>query len=209
MNRVLVSRSRVLPALAIVLAVVGCAALTSAGYMNAKAALAQVLLERAWERVQSGDAQARPWPWADTVPVARLHVPRLRIDRIVLRGDSGRTLAFAPGWTESSAAPATPGTSVLSAHRDTHFAFLRELVIGDPVTIQSATGTREYRVESLRVVDSRLQRIDLSSGFDGVLLVTCWPFDALDARGPLRYVVTAVALDAEADNGPALALTLH
>ena len=44
----------------------------------------------------------------------------------VLRGDSGRTLAFGPAWNEGSAAPGH-GTAIISGHRDTHFAFLHQL----------------------------------------------------------------------------------
>src|SRR5690606_25926119 len=70
-------------------------------WLQAKAALAQVLLQSAWSQSRdSGDA-VKPWPWADTHPVARLSVPRLAIDQIVLAGDAGRVLAFGPGWAEA------------------------------------------------------------------------------------------------------------
>ena len=51
--------------------------------INAKAARVQVLLEDAWERTRKGEAKVRPWPWADTWPVARLRVPRLDVSVIV------------------------------------------------------------------------------------------------------------------------------
>jgi sortase A len=41
----------------------------------------------------------------------------------------------------------------------------------------------------MQVVDSRRQPLQLSG--DGLALVTCFPFDALTAGGPLRYVVIA------------------
>lgn len=164
--------------------------------MTAKAELAQVLLRRAWNQSLQGGLKAKPWPWADTVPVARLRVARLAVDAIVLSGDSGRTLAFGPGWTESSVAPGAPGLSVISAHRDTHFAFLRELAAGDSIRIDGASGKRIYAVRSLRVVDSRKERIDVAPDADALLLVTCYPFNALDAGGPLRYVVAAVPMEA-------------
>ena len=134
----------------------------------------------------------KPWPWADTTPVARLQVVRLGVDEIILSGDSGRTLAFGPGWAESTALPGTSGLSVVSAHRDTHFSFLRDIRIGDSVHLQNAFGARELRVSSMRIVDSRHQRIGLAADSDELLLVTCYPFDALNAGGPLRFVVTAV-----------------
>lgn len=161
-------------------------------WFQTKAALAQVLLRGAWDDVLAGATDARPWPWADTAPVARLRVPELGIDQIVLSGDSGRTLAFGPGWANASAAPGTHGTTVVSGHRDTHFAFLRDLADGAALTLQTPDGERRYRIAGAQVVDSRTTRIDVDAGADRLLLVTCWPFEAVTAGGPMRYVVTAV-----------------
>lgn len=178
--------------LALCLALAACVPLGHAAYMEAKAGLAQVLLQRAWQRHLATGEASKPWPWADTAPIARLRVPRLGIDEIVLRGDSGRTLAFAPGWAESSARPASSGLSVISAHRDTHFAFLRELSIGDAIHLDAMHDSAAYRVASTRIVDARTERIAIGGEADGLILVTCFPFDALDANGPLRYVVRAI-----------------
>ncbi len=176
----------------LLLALCACVPLGHAGYMNAKAGLAQILLQRAWQqRLETGIA-AKPWPWADTVPVARLRVARLGIDEIILSGDSGRTLAFGPGWAPSSALPGTPGMSVVSAHRDTHFAFLRALEIGDRIEIDGGKGPRSLRVASVRIADSSQELIETTQGIDMLLLVTCYPFDALQTGGPLRLVVAAV-----------------
>ncbi len=176
----------------LLIALCACLPLGHAAYMNAKAELAQVLLQRAWhQRIESGVA-AKPWPWADTTPVARLKVARLGVDEIVLSGDSGRTLAFGPGWAESTSRPGMPGLSVVSAHRDTHFAFLRKIEIGDHVEIDTARGVQHLRIASMRVVDSRREQIGLANDTEALLLVTCYPFDVLDAGGPLRLVVAAV-----------------
>ena len=185
-------KSTTLRCAALLLALCACVPLGHAAYMNAKAELAQVLLQRAWQmRLETG-AAVKPWPWADTAPVARLKVARLGVDEIVLSGDSGRTLAFGPGWAESTALPGTPGFSVVSAHRDTHFAFLRDLRIGDRIDLDNALGARHLRIASMRIVDSRHEQIGLATDADELLLVTCYPFDTLNAGGPLRFVVAAV-----------------
>lgn len=178
--------------MALLFVLCACAPLGHAGYMNAKAELAQILLQRAWHQHLETGAAAKPWPWADTTPVARMRVDRLGIDEIILSGDSGRTLAFGPGWAPSSALPGMPGLSVVSAHRDTHFSFLRDLQVGDRIEIDGWQGAHSLHVASLRIADSRHERIEAAQATDGLLLVTCYPFDALDAGGPLRYVVTAV-----------------
>lgn len=191
---------RLLAGLAVV-AALGCA--TDAGWITAKAALAQVLLERSWQQARADGVAPAPWPWADTRPVARLRAPGLGIEQYVLAGDNGRTLAFGPGWSEASALPGSPGLSVVSGHRDTHFAWLQHLQAGDGIELDTGAGLRRFRVEAMEVVDARHQRIALDPGRDALALVTCWPFDAVAAGGPLRYVVTARALDAASANANA------
>lgn len=160
-----------------------------AAWLPAKALLAQQLLDQAWDANLADGSPHRPWPWADTHPVARLGAPRLGISQIVLAGDAGRPLAFGPGWAEASAAPGSTGTTIISGHRDTHFAWLEHLRDGDWVSLESGEGRRRYRVTAREVVDSRTTRI-ATSGTDQLVLVTCWPFTATAPRGPLRYVVT-------------------
>jgi sortase A len=172
------------------LALLALGLVVDAGWLHAKAWLAQVLLQDAWTQTRAMQLPQQPWPWADTHPVARLRVAAHDVDQIVLAGDAGRTLAFGPGWAEASAAPGQVGTSVISGHRDTHFAFLQALAPGDAIELDSPQGTRRYRVSSLRVADTRREALALDAG-DALFLVTCWPFDALVAGGPLRYVVRA------------------
>ena len=65
-------------------------------YIHAKAILAQHLLDHAWQRARDGVAHAKPWPWADTWPVARLTARGLDSWVYVLADASGRSLAFGP-----------------------------------------------------------------------------------------------------------------
>lgn len=161
-------------------------------WIHAKAALAQVLLRQAWVEAQVDGGTHRPWPWADTHPVAVLRMAELDVAQVVLAGDDGRTLAFGPGWAPASAAPDARGTVVFSGHRDTHFAWLRQLVQGDQVEVESLGGLRRFKVVETRVADSRSERIALDAERAELLLITCWPFDAVSAGGPMRYVVRLV-----------------
>lgn len=164
-----------------------------AGYIHAKAAVAQVLLQRSFDHQARTGETMRPWPWADTVPVARLSVPGHAIERIVLEGDNGRALAFGPGWSPASAAPGSHGATIVSGHRDTHFSFLQTLADGDEVQLQTPDGTfARYRIAERFVADSRTQRIAPAADADELWLVTCWPFNATVPGGPLRFVARAV-----------------
>lgn len=163
-------------------------------YIPTKAAVAQVLLERAFDTSLASHAPSKPWPWADTVPVARLSVEKLGVSRIVLDGGSGQALAFGPTLLPAGAVPGQPGTAVIAAHRDTHFSFLRNVHKGDVVSLQTREGLRRrYRVTGSSIVRwDRYAVADDTSG-ERLDLATCYPFDAIQ-RGPWRYIVHTEAI---------------
>lgn len=161
-------------------------------YIPAKAWLAQELMQRAWVRTGVGEERATPWPWADTWPIARLTAKQRDVDLIVLAGGSGRTLAFGPGHLSASAMPGEIGNTIIGGHRDTHFQFLRKVEVGELLGMETPRGQRHlYKVVGVDIVDSRKGSLVLDTDAAMLSLVTCYPFDALEAGGPLRYVVTA------------------
>lgn len=185
------------------LALAGLGLALHGAWIPIKAEIAQVLLDRAWRHALDGEETAKPWPWADTWPVARLRAPGHGIDHVVLEGASGSVLAFAPGRI---AGTGTASPLALAGHRDTHFAFLRDLALGDALEVERRDGTlRRYRVVSTRVVDHR-DTAAIEGPPGSLVLVTCWPFDAtfdsLVGGGPLRYVVEAVSFFDEPELAP-------
>ena len=66
--------------------------------------------------------------------------------------------------------------------------------VGDEFSLQGPDGTWwRYRVSSRRVVDTRQEPWLVRSPATGTLvLVTCYPFDAIAPGGPLRLVFSAV-----------------
>lgn len=159
--------------------------LGSAGWIQAKAQLGQFLLERAWQRSLAGEEPVEPWPGAVSHPVARLRMPRLSVDRLVLEGLETPVMAWGPGMAVGEG-----GHRVLAAHRDTHFSFLRAVEVGDRFELVEADGRRRWwRVEAIRVVDARRTGIDLDWPGAAMTLITCYPFDAPVAGGPERLVV--------------------
>ena len=162
-------------------------------WIPAKAVLAQVLLERAFARTLSEGRPARPWPWADTVPVARLSLAGR--DVIALAGSGGQALAFGPGHVEGTPQAGDPGTAIYAAHRDTHFAMLGRVKPGDPISVTRGDGgTARFRVTGSRVVRWDASGIDPDGPGRRLALVTCWPLDAL-THGPLRLLVEAERVD--------------
>ena len=187
---------RVLLALVVgLLAAAGTMSFGHGAYLYAKAQLAQVLLQSAWAQTRNGGVPVRPWPWADTHPVARLFVPARHADVLVLAGASGRTLAFGPGHLDGSATPGDAGNAVITAHRDTHFRFLQHVTIGDEVVVERVDGgRRHFRIKATYVADQRALNLPRDTARPTLTLVTCFPFDALNPGGPLRYVVVAEAV---------------
>ncbi len=181
-----------LKGLLIVLPLCGMWQIGSASYIHAKAILAQVLLETAWDKTVHGQQEVKPWPWADTWPISRLDVPGLGVDRIVLAGASGSSLAFGPGHLFGSSLPGQQGNTVIAGHRDTHFRFLKDIQRGELIRLQSHTGeTIKYEVSETIIVDEKQAEYLANTSENKLTLITCYPFDAIRPGGPLRYLVIA------------------
>ena len=160
--------------------------------IEAKAAMAPFLIERAWQQTLVSGVTSRPWPWADTWPVAQLEIPAVDVRLPILASTSGEALAFAPGLHAGSVLWGEPGSAVIGGHRDTHFDFMADLVVNDRLQIQDSLGRQfRYRIAELHVIDSAHTPLVTEGNEHQVLLVTCYPLDALHAGGSLRYVAVA------------------
>ena len=181
--------------LPLLLAVIGLILFGQGAYIHAKALLAQVLLQHAFaETIATGHA-TKPWSWADTWPVARIEIKRLHASAIVLAGSSGQALAFGPGHVELTPDAGERGVAVYSAHRDTHFRFLRDVAIGDEIAITRNDGKLfRFRADGSSVVRFDAPGIDPLSNGTELVLSTCWPFDAV-TPGPMRYLLHATLIE--------------
>lgn len=160
-------------------------------WIHAKAGVAQVLLEKAFDQSVRTGQPVKPWGWADTWPVARIEVPRLHKSAIVLEGGSGQALAFGPGHLNGTPQAGDRGAAVYAAHRDTHFAFLGDVKPGDEVRVTRADGkVVSFRVTGSQVVRWNASGIDPNTEDSELVMATCWPLDG-KVSGPLRYVVNA------------------
>jgi sortase A len=159
--------------------------------IHAKAFAAQILLERAFTQSIATGEQVKPWAWADIWPVARIEAPRLAASAIALNGASGQALAFGPGHLQNTPKAGEAGTAVYAAHRDTHFAFLKDVRQGDLIRITRDDGkTYTYRATHMTVARWDEAQIDVHAAGSHLVLATCYPFDAV-TQGPLRYLVYA------------------
>ncbi len=169
----------------------------SAVWMAGKARLAQHLLDIAWQSSRHLERAVKPWQWADVSTVARLTIPAMNESLIVLSDASGEAMAFGPGLVAGDPARAGSTTLAIGGHRDTHLAFLQHLEPGESILLETLDGgTHHYRMLDSQIVDTRRQSLSIASQSPGLVLVTCYPFNAGQTGGPLRMVIRAAYLPA-------------
>ncbi|WP_339719223.1 class GN sortase [uncultured Paraglaciecola sp.] len=169
-------------------------------YIFAKAELAQYLIANAWHKNLTSAQQHKPWPWADTHPVAELIIKDK--NWYVLAGASGRNLAFAPTHLSSTPEPGKMGNSVIVGHRDTQFNSLKRLQKGDIIEIKTKHKHQQFKVTMLRIaVYTDLEYLQDNTTHDtfdeeqsSLTLITCYPFDSVLPNPTHRYIVRAMAI---------------
>nr|WP_256489744.1 class D sortase [Pleionea sp. CnH1-48] len=109
-----------------------------------------------------------------------------------MSSSSGESLAFGPGLHSSQVLPGDIGNSLIAAHRDTHFADIQSLQMGELIRVENSSGVfLTFEIDDIRVVDSRLEVPVLESDISRVTLISCYPFDSSVKDPPLRFLVSA------------------
>ena len=182
---------------AVLILIIGACLTGRAAYLRAKGELAGVLIRRAWEQNLKSGKPHRPWSWADTYPIARLRIPALGYDEIVLEGATPRTLAFGPARMLSGAGLGEPGNLVFAGHRTSWFEPLQSIKTGDQIDLEwsdprsGALSERIYTVTMIRVVQPQDVGLLEPTSEDALTLITCYPFGR-SPRSPQRFIVRAV-----------------
>ncbi len=158
----------------------------------ADVALAQNLLQKAWDNAEHRGIFEIERRWPGAFPVFRLFAKKGDVDVVVLSGNSAETLALGPGHLATSALPGEHGNTVITGRRDTWFRFLGDLDVDDSLVVETLTGRKHlYRIVGVDVVDARRSSVVLDTPESMLSLVTGYPFDPDEAGDSLRYVVTA------------------
>jgi sortase A len=128
-------------------------------------------------------------PLVQGAPVARLVIPKIDLDEIVLEGVESEELNAGPGHLPGSPLPGERGNAIISAHRDRHFKHFDAIDVGDTITTESGARQDRWVVISTRVVDANAPALVRTS--DRTLtLTTCWPIRYV-GTAPERLIVTA------------------
>ena len=122
--------------------------------------------------------------------LARLTIPDLKLDLIVIEGVSSKDLSVAPGHIPGTSLPGHAGNVGIAGHRDTVFRKLRSARLNELITLRTARGEIRYRVVSLEVVSPSDVRVLRPTSRDSLTLVTCYPFNFIGSA-PNRFIVRA------------------
>jgi len=155
----------------------------------ARSRWAEMEAERAVVGAKLSTGGAR-WSEARGTPVARVIIPRLGLDEVVVEGVGDDELRAGPGHMIGSVLPGDRGTSVISAHRDRHFHALGGIAVGDTVVTESASGTVVWTVSRIRVVGADDSALD-ARPTPTLMLTTCWPIRYV-GPAPERLIVEAI-----------------
>ncbi|MGH9135653.1 MAG: class E sortase [Acidimicrobiales bacterium] len=147
---------------------------------------------------------ASPAPAASAAgePVARIRIPAIGVDEVVVEGVSVGDLRAAPGHYPGTPLPGQPGNAAIAGHRTTNgapFADVDELAPGDEIVLKTTQGTFRYQVAGQQIVRPDQVEILEDAGDDRLTLTSCHP--KYSARK--RIVVTAVLNDTPAPVPPA------
>jgi len=125
-------------------------------------------------------------------PVARLQIPRIHLDEVVVEGIGDDELNAAPGHLPGSSLPGMRGNAVISAHRDRHFDHLDELQLGDTIQTETSQSRDAWVVVSRRVVGRKAAAL-FQAKEPLLTLTTCWPVRYFGSA-PDRLIVSAKPL---------------
>lgn len=158
------------------------------------------LLDNAWVRTQASGREVKPWPWAKTWPLARLSVPHLRVQRIILSHADNSIPLFVLGHLESSVLPGELGNSVVSSFHGSDGLFLRKLREGDVMVLESSrNGQWQYRVSAIYIADKANTTLLEPSLNRRLTLISYYQATPQDNR---RYVVVADELERISTSSP-------
>ena len=162
--------------------------------IEVKAKLAQVLLDYTWNKSLKENKPYKPWPSFDGSAILKLEIPRYNISQIVLEGTSGQALAFGPAFHKESFLPSANKITAISSHRDSHGEYIKNLEIGDILKLQDLDKNwHTYKIEEFLIVN--VKETNKINKTNRLLLITCYPFDAILSGTPLRYIVSAINID--------------
>jgi len=123
--------------------------------------------------------------------IGSLSIPVLNKELPIIQGTGENELKKGVGHFIQSVLPGEKDNCVLSGHRDTVFAKLGELKIGDKLIVQTSAGIFTYEVGETKIVDKDDRTVIVPTDSAVLTLTTCYPFNVFDLAPQERYILTA------------------
>jgi sortase A len=145
-----------------------------------------------------------PAPPADGDAAARILIPRIGVDKIVVEGVSVSDLKRGPGHYPDSPMPGQPGNAAIAGHRTTYgapFNRIDELEIGDEILVTTLQGAFRYQVSEQQIVSPDQVEVLRNFGDNRLTLTACHP--KYSARQRIVVVATLTGPAATAPPPPA------
>ena len=123
-------------------------------------------------------------------PLGVLRIDRLSVAAPIYVGTKEASLDKGIGHIEGTANVNSVGNVGLAAHRDGFFRPLKDVQIGDKISVETTDETRIYTVRAIDVVAPSNVSVLAPSTDSELTLVTCYPFYFLGSA-PERFIVRA------------------
>ncbi len=168
--------------------------LSYVGYVLVEAKLYQADQTRKFEQALKSANLTRAANPGFVIPegssLGQIRISQIGLTAMIQEGTDEETLQRAVGHIQGTPLPGQSGNIALAGHRDTFFRGLRQIRLGDEITLTTYSGSYRYRVESTKVVEPEETEV-LDAATDDILtLVTCYPFNYVGSA-PKRFIVLA------------------
>lgn len=109
----------------------------------------------------------------------------------VYMGDDNEILKMGAGQIPATYQPGFGELIMIGAHNNSFFNSLKNIQIGQNITMETSYGTYTYQVVSTEIIDvTGMDAYDFFTDHEQLLLYTCYPFDVL-AHTDYRFMVYA------------------
>ncbi|MEX2292407.1 MAG: class E sortase [Acidimicrobiales bacterium] len=117
-------------------------------------------------------------PVAEGDPAARIRIPRIGVDKIVVEGVSLGDLKKGPGHYPTTPLPGQQGNAAIAGHRTTYgapFNRIDELAVGDEIFVETVQGSFRYVVSAQQIVAPTQVDVLDDKGDSRLTLTACHP----------------------------------
>lgn len=143
-----------------------------------------------WSQKRIDDYNAALAAENGDAPHAVLHIEHLDIRVPVYNGADDFNLNRGVARIIGTGRVGEVGNLGIAGHRDGFFRPLKDIELGDRMTLETYFGTEVYEVSSIEIVDPSDLRVLAPTDTAMVTLVTCYPFYYV-GNAPQRFIVKA------------------